>query len=200
MVQYVIISLNFQMFVTCFLQSVLLTSMWWFIHAALVGGRQATAYDQASWFLSQIVWWGGFPAVVDHISEFWEYGHFKLISKGSSRPKRNLKMVVKRSSTKKSLIKYVNSETNKLSLNVDLINRYYYLRELHRKSKPEVLKKMLGFNNVRNEVADDIIWIWQVAGSPTNFSQIQAKFNEVVAKFKWAKIYLSVSTSVQRNG
>ena len=109
-------------------------------------------------------------------------------------------MVVKRSSTKKSLIKYVNSETNKLSLNVDLINRYYYLRELHRKSKPEVLKKMLGFNNVRNEVADDIIWIWQVAGSPTNFSQIQAKFNEVVAKFKWAKIYLSVSTSVQRNG
>ena len=123
-----------------------------------------------------------------------------MISKGSSRPKRNLKMVVKRSSTKKSLIKYVNSETKKFSLNVDLINRYYYLRELHRKSKPEVLKKMLGFNNVGNEVVDDIIWIWQVAGLPINFSQIQAKFNEVVAKLKWAKIYLSVSTSVQRNG
>ena len=102
-------------------------------------------------------------------------------------------MFVKRSFTKKLLVKYVNSETNKLSLNVDLINRYYYLRKLHRKSKAEVLKNMLGFNNVRNEVVDDIIWIWQAAGLPINFSQIQANFNEVVAKFegaqKWAKIY-----------
>ena len=50
-------------------------------------------------------------------------------------------MVVKRLSTEKALVKYVNSETNTLSLNVDLINRYYYLRELLRESKPEVLKE-----------------------------------------------------------
>ena len=54
-------------------------------------------------------------------------------------------MVVKRLSTEKALVKYVNSETNKLSLNVDLINRYYYLRELLRESKPEVLKKNAWF-------------------------------------------------------
>ena len=82
-------------------------------------------------------------------------------------------MVVKRLSTEKLLVKYVNSETNKLSLNVDLINRYYYLRELHRESKPEVLKKIPSFNNVRNEVVNDIIWIWQAAGLPIiSFSQI----------------------------
>ena len=40
----------------------------------------------------------------------------------------------------------------------------------------------------------------KLAGLSINFSQIQAKFNEVVANLKWAKIYLSVSTSVQRNG
>ena len=97
-----------------------------------------------------------------------------MVSKGSSRPKRNLKMVVKRWSTEKALVKYVNSETNKLSLNADLINRYYYLRELLRESKPEVLKKMPGFNNVRKEVVNDIIWIWQAAGLPIiSFSQIQ---------------------------
>ena len=83
-------------------------------------------------------------------------------------------MVVKRLSTEKALDKYVNSETNKLSLNVDLINGYYYLRELLRESKPEVLKKMPGFNNVRNKVVNDIIWIWQAAGLPIiSFSQIQ---------------------------
>ena len=64
---------------------------------------------------------------------------------------------------------------------------------------------MPGFNNVRNEVVDDIIWVWQAAGLPIiSFSQIQAKFNELVAKFegakKWAKVYQSVTTSVQRNG
>ena len=60
----------------------------------------------------------GFPALADHILELWECSHFKLISKGSIRPKRNLKMAVKRSCTEKSLVKYVNSETNKLFLNV----------------------------------------------------------------------------------
>ena len=38
MVQHVIISLNLQIFVTWFLKSVLLTSMWWFIHAVLEWG------------------------------------------------------------------------------------------------------------------------------------------------------------------
>ena len=75
-------------------------------------------------------------------------------------------MVVKNLSTEKSLVKYVNSQTNKLSLNVDLLNHSYYLRELHRESKPEVLKKIPGFNNVRNEVVNDITWIWQAAGLP----------------------------------
>ena len=78
------------------------------------------------------------------------------------------------------------------------------MRELHRESNPKVLKKMPGFNNVRNEVVDDIIWIWQAAGLPSiSFSQVQAKFNKVVAKFagakQWANVYQSVSTSVQRN-
>ena len=84
-------------------------------------------------------------------------------------------MVVKRSSTEKLLVKYVNSKTNKLPLDVDLINRYYYLGELHRESKPEVLKKMPGLNYARNEVVDDIIWIWQAAGLPIiSFSQISS--------------------------
>ena len=64
---------------------------------------------------------------------------------------------------------------------------------------------MPSFNNVRNEVVNDIIWIWQAAGLPIiSFSQIQAKFNGEVAKFegakKSAKVYQSVMTSVQRNG
>ena len=64
---------------------------------------------------------------------------------------------------------------------------------------------MPGFNNVRNGVVEDIIWIWQAAGLPIiSFSQIQAKFNGVVAKFEaeknWAKVYQSVPTSVLRNG
>ena len=64
---------------------------------------------------------------------------------------------------------------------------------------------MPGFNNVRNEVVDDIIWVRQAAGLPIiSFSQIQAKFIKLVAKFegakKWAKVYQSVTTSVQRNG
>ena len=33
---------------------------------------------------------------------------------------------------------------------------------------------MPGFNNVRNEVVNDIMWIWQAAGLPIiSFSQIQ---------------------------
>ena len=205
MVQYVIISLNLQIFVTWFLQSVLLTSMWWFIHAALIGeGRQLLTIKHLDSCL-KLFGESGFQLSLITSYEFGECGHLKLISKGSSRPKQNLKMVVKRSSTKKSLVKYVNSKTNKLSLNVDLINPYYYLRELHHESKPDVLKKMPGFNNVRNGVVEDIIWIWQAAGLPIiSFSQIQAKFNGVVAKFEaeknWAKVYQSVPTSVLRNG
>ena len=57
---------------------------------------------------------------------------------------------------------------------------------------------MSGFNGIiRNEVVNDIIWIWQAAGLLViNFSRIQTKFNDLVAKFEGAKKGAKVDKSV----
>ena len=82
---------------------------------------------------------------------------------------------------------------------VDLINHYLLFAEaIQCESKPDFLNKMLGFNDLRNEVVNDIIGTLQAEALPIiSYGQIQAKFNYVVAKFerakKWAKVRKSVN-------
>ena len=114
-------------------------------------------------------------------------------------PRRTLKMVVKKIGYRKVVIKYVKSETNKLPFTVYLINHYLLFAEaIQGESKPDFLNKMLGFNDLRNEVVNDIIGTLQAEALPIiSYGKIQAKFNYVVAKFerakKWAKVCKSVN-------
>ena len=70
-------------------------------------------------------------------------------------------MAVRRSDAEKSLVKYVKLEKNKLPLNIDVINHYYCLRKSYCECKPEFLKKC--FNDLRNEIVNDVIYIWKAA-------------------------------------
>ena len=99
-------------------------------------------------------------------------------------------MIVKKSSTEKSLIKYVNSGPIKPSLKLDPINRYYCLPELYRESKPEVLNKMPGFNNVGNRL--------QV--TPSGYGKLQGYQSSASVKSKQILMSWWQSSKEQRNG
>ena len=89
---------------------------------------------------------------------------------------------------KRWLLRDVKLEKNYLPLNIDVINHYYYSRKLHSESKLDFLNEMPGFNDVKNEVVNDTIRIWQAAGLPIiSHSRIQIKFKHVGDKFEGAK-------------
>ena len=70
---------------------------------------------------------------------------------------RNEKIALKRSDAKKSLVENVKLEENKLPLNIDVVNHYYYSRRFYSDSKAGFLNKMPNFNDLRNEVINDAI-------------------------------------------
>ena len=97
-------------------------------------------------------------------------------------------MTVKRSDAEKTMVKYVKLERYKLPLNIDVINHYFYLRKSYSECKQEFLNKMPGFNDLRNEIVNDVISIWQAASLPIiSYSRIQTKLKGLVAKFERAK-------------
>jgi len=89
-------------------------------------------------------------------------------------------MAFTRSDAKKLFVRHEKLEENKLPFNVNVINHYYYLRKRYSESKP-------GFSDLRNEVINDLIHVWQKANLPIlSYTRIQTKLKEVVTKFKAA--------------
>ena len=56
---------------------------------------------------------------------------------------------------------------------------------------------MPGFNDLRNEIVNDVIYIWQAVSLPIiSYSRIQTKLKDFVAKFERAKISKSCANGV----
>ena len=109
-------------------------------------------------------------------------------------------MTVKRSDAEKTMVKYVQLEKNKLPFNINIINHYYYFSKSYSECKQEFLNKMPGFNDLRNEIVNDVIYIWRAASLPIiSYSRIQTKLKDLVAKFERAKISKSYVNGVSED-